>query len=290
MNKVRKLHIISSEFDEEAELKKLEGITEKLEDLEMEGDNLLRDVDNFKNDDEDSPKPKTQKRIDKIAKKQVLLEDQRLKLANLILDKTGKDPLEYENKSKINGLITSYAHYMAAKARAVKRGEEDPIPEDDTYKRIQNYIDEHLNECRHINQEFISSIPFIFGLTNKEIDIYTVRYLDINDYKDRKTIETLIPLLGERAREAVEFINTKSKIITLLSNELIIRISQIERAMKDFEPIKQAYLDKTQEKEVAEVMQISPEKEALAKELARPGRVGEIAGEPEDGMEPNIIQ
>ena len=146
-----------------------------------------------------------------------------------------------------------------------------------------------MNECRHMDQEFINAIPFIFGLTNKEIDIYTVRYLDINDYKDRKTIETLIPLLGDRAREAVDFINTKSKIITLLSNELIIRISQIERAMKDFEPIKQAYLDKTQEKEVAEVAQVSPEKEALAKELASPGRAGEIARELEDGMEPDII-
>ena len=211
----------------------------------------------------------------------------RYKIANYILEKTGKDPFEYENNLKVNGLLTSCLHYISAKERMAEYDEDVLGANDDIYERIQRAIDDHLNECSHINQEFINSIPFIFGLTNKEIDLYTVSDLNVNDAEDRKTIATLIPLLGDKTKEAMEFINHKSKIAKLLPNELVVRMSQIERAMKDFEPIKQAYSDK--EKEISDVMEVSPEEEALAKELAIPGRAGEIARELEGEVETGII-
>ncbi len=274
---IPKLRVVNK-FNEAEELKKLEEVERRIGELEEKDNNLIQqsyddeEWDDEEWDDEDGLSPEIRAESDEINRKIDILREERYKIANYILEKTGKDPFEYENSIKINGLITSCLHYIFTKKRMAEYDEDVLDANDDIYERIQRAVDDHLDECSHINHEFINSIPFIFGLTNKKIDLYTVRDLNVNDAEDRKTIAILIPLLGDKTKEAMEFINTKSKIAKLLPNELVIRMSQIERAMKDFEPIKQAYL----EKEVAEVMEMSPEKEALTEELATPGKAGEI--------------
>ena len=192
-------------------------------------DELAQLNDELRNvDSEETRLLKERERLDNELSRLKMVKKQITNIRKEIL--TGRE----SNESAIDNLAEACEEEVQRRIDTKKQiyGEEDdrgPVLAKDIIDKLQKCRDE--NE----NNDLVSAILFIYGISVPNIDINTIPELDINNKEDRAVLAELDPFINKEMENAIALVDKKSPLLMKK------RIQEIKNILEPFEQMRNKY-------------------------------------------------